>query len=387
MANHILVLNAGSSTVKFALFSDNGALNNIVSGMVEGIGGKLRLEIDGDGTPAHFERVNANSDHGGAVAQILAFLDQRFEHLTIRAVGHRIVHGGMDFTAPALLDDDTIKALEKLGPFAPLHQKHNLAGVAAARGAFPQAVQYGCFDTSFHRTHPWVADAYGLPMKFYQDGVRRYGFHGLSYEFIASELTSLAPEIADERVIVAHLGNGASLCALKAGCSMASTMGFSPLDGLLMGTRCGQVDPGVLLYLMDQRGMNADDITRLLYYDSGLKGLSGVSSDMRQLLASDKPEAAKAVDYFIFHARREIAAMASTIEGLDAFVFTGGIGENARSIRARICDGLGWLGFELDQTKNESNEPVISTPESRVKILVVPTNEELTIARKAELFL
>ena len=389
MTDHILILNAGSSSVKFALFSGEEPLRNIVSGMVDGIDDKLVLEVDGSSnqnsnTPA---TMADHPDHNGAVALILDYLGQTFEALNITAVGHRIVHGGMDYSKPALLTDSVITELEKLAPFAPLHQKQNLAGVKAAQHAFPDAVQYGCFDTSFHRQHPWVNDAYGLPREYYDEGVRRYGFHGLSYEYIHSELTNIAPDVANARVVIAHLGNGASMCAMKDGRSYASTMGFSPLDGLPMGTRCGQIDPGALLYLMDQMDMNADEITNLLYYQSGLKGLSGFSSDMRKLLASDTEEAAQAVDYFIAHTRRELGAMAATIDGIDALVFTGGIGENARSIRARICDNLGWIGAELDEARNEANETIISTDASQTKIMVIPTNEELTIARKASLFI
>ncbi len=393
MTDHILILNAGSSSVKFALFSNEEAITNIVSGMVDGIGEQLILDVDGSGNqnsnthPSNSNTHPSTADHNGAVALVLDYLGQTFMELNITAVGHRIVHGGMNYSKPALLISAVIAKLEKLAPFAPLHQMQNLAGVKAAQHAFPDAVQYGCFDTSFHRQHPWVNDAYGLPREYYDEGVRRYGFHGLSYEYIHSELTNIAPDIANSRVVIAHLGNGASMCAMKDGKSYASTMGFSPLDGLPMGTRCGQIDPGALLYLMDQKGKNADEITNLLYYQSGLIGLSGISSDMRKLLASDTEEASQAVDYFVAHTRRELGAMAATIDGIDALVFTGGIGENARSIRARICERLDWLGAALDKTRNEANETIISTDTSQTKIMVIPTNEELTIARKASLFL
>ncbi len=385
MADHVLILNAGSSSVKFALYSDEPQPVEITSGMVEGIGDTLLLEIE-DRT-SEIKAPHGASDHTGAVAMILEYLQQAFEGLTIKAVGHRIVHGGMNFTKPAELTDDVISQLETLAPFAPLHQMQNLAGVAAAQKAFPDAVQYGCFDTSFHRQHPWVHDAYGLPRKYYDEGVRRYGFHGLSYEYIHSELAQSDAKLANGRIIIAHLGNGASLCAMKDGISTASTMGFSPLDGLPMGTRCGQIDPGALLYLMDQKGMNADEITKVLYYQSGLKGLSGISRDMRKLLASDNADAAQAVDYFIAHTEREIGAMVATIGGIDGLIFTGGIGENARSIRARICQGLSWLGAEINSERNQANDQIISRDNSAVKIMVIPTNEELTIARKAKLFI
>ncbi len=385
MAEHVLILNAGSSSVKFALYSDQPAPQEITGGMVEGIGDALLLDIEGRSSKIRARQ--GTPDHTGAVAMILEYLQQAFEALTIKAVGHRIVHGGMNFTKPAKLTGDVISQLETLAPFAPLHQMQNIAGVAAAQKAFPDAVQYGCFDTSFHRQHPWVHDAYGLPRSYYDEGVRRYGFHGLSYEYIHSELQRTNSELANGRIVIAHLGNGASLCAMKDGISTASTMGFSPLDGLPMGTRCGQIDPGALLYLMDQKGLDADEITQILYYQSGLKGLSGISRDMRKLLASDSADAIQAVDYFIAHTEREIGGMVATIGGIDGLIFTGGIGENARSIRARICQDLNWLGAEIDDERNQANEQVISTDKSPLKIMVIPTNEELTIARKAKLFI
>jgi acetate kinase len=280
-----------------------------------------------------------------------------------------------------VLDDAVIAGLAELAPFAPLHQPHNLAGVAAARAAFPDAVQVACFDTAFHRSHPFVNDVFALPRAFYDKGVRRYGFHGLSYDYIAGELARSAPTLHAGRVVVAHLGNGASMCGMRGGRSVASTMGFSALDGLPMGTRVGQLDPGVMLYLMQQEGLSAEEITDLLYRRSGLLGLSGVSNDMRRLLADESREARQAIDYFVFRIRRELGALAAALEGLDGVVFTGGIGENAAPIRALVCQGMGWIGIELDRHANATGAQVISDALSRVHVMVIPTNEELVIAR------
>jgi acetate kinase len=279
------------------------------------------------------------------------------------------------------LDEEVTGELERFSPFAPLHQPHNLAGVRAARDAFPEALQVACFDTAFHRNHPWVNDTFALPREYYEKGIRRYGFHGLSYEFIAGELARSAPHLHSGRVVVAHLGNGASMCALMGGRSVGSTMGLSALDGLPMGTRCGQIDPGVLLYLMDEEGMGADEISDLLYRRSGLLGLSGLSNDMRRLEAADAPEAAQAIDYFVFRIRRELGALSAVLGGLDALVFTGGIGENSALVRERVCTGQDWLGIELDRARNADGARVISADLSRARVLVIPTNEELVIAR------
>jgi acetate kinase len=306
-----------------------------------------------------------------------------FPELKLEAVGHRVVHGGAEFAEPVVVDDAVVAQLEQSAAFAPLHQPHNLAGIRAAMELFPTAPQVACFDTAFHRNHPWVNDVFALPRTFYDEGVRRYGFHGLSYAYVAGELHRIAPQIAAGRVIVAHLGNGASMCAIQGGQSVASTMGFSALDGLPMGTRCGQLDPGVLLYLMDQRGMSAREISDLLYKQSGLLGLSGLSNDMRTLEAAGTPEAAQAIDYFVFRCQREVGALAAAMGGIDALVFCGGIGENSRLIRARICERLGWMGIEIDHSLNAANETVISSTMARTSVMVVPTNEELVIARAA----
>ncbi len=316
-------------------------------------------------------------------ARIRPESEQAFTHVHHIPIAHRVVHGGASHAAPVSVNEDILTELDRLSPFAPLHQPHNLAGIRAAMAAFPGAAQIACFDTAFHRSHPWVNDAFALPRAMYDEGVRRYGFHGLSYEFIAGELSRIAPQLAQGRVIVAHLGNGASMCAIQNGRSVASTMGFSALDGLPMGTRCGQLDPGVLLYLMDQKGLTAGQISDLLYRKSGLLGLSGISNDMRTLEEAATPEAAQAIDYFVFRCQREVGAMAAALGGIDALVFCGGIGENSRLIRARICERLGWMGIEIDHARNADNATIISSDFARTSVMVLPTNEELVIARAA----
>ena len=376
----ILTLNAGSSSLKFALF-DGAADAPMASGLVDRIGpeGTLRLR---DAGGADLPRVAGGlSTHTEALGTVLASLRAAFPGIGIEGVGHRVVHGGAAFDAPVRVDDGVLAALEPLAPFAPLHQPHNLAGIRAAMAAFPEAVQVVCFDTAFHRSHGFVEDTFALPRVYFDRGVRRYGFHGLSYEYIAGELARRAPHLAEGRVVVAHLGNGASMCAIRNGRSAASTMGFSPLDGLPMGTRCGQLDPGVMLYLMEQEGMDAAGIADLLYHRSGLLGLSGLSNDMRMLEASDAPEAGEAIDYFVHRIRRELGALAAVLGGIDALVFTGGIGENSATVRARVGADMGWLGIEIDAEANARNAEVISSASARTVVRVIPTNEELVIAR------
>lgn len=380
----VLTLNAGSSSIKFALF-EAGNLEERVRGQVEGIGTAPRLsarfagadktEQDLDGT--------AVGDHASALAAILALLDETFPGAEVVAVGHRVVHGGPDNEAPIVIDADSFADLERLIPLAPLHQPHNLSGVRAATAAFPDAVQVACFDTSFHRQHPWVSDTYALPPALYAEGVRRYGFHGLSYEYVTRALREFAPMHAAGRLVVSHLGNGASMCAIQGGQSVGSTMGFTALDGLPMGTRCGQLDPGVVLYLMAEKGLSAPEIETLLYKESGLKGLSGLSNDMRVLEEAGTIEAERAIDYFVHRIRRELGAMVAILSGLDALVFCGGIGENAWHIRERICQDFGWLGLELDHSQNRAGETIISSQRSRVRVFIIRTNEELMIAHHA----
>jgi len=314
-----------------------------------------------------------------ALDQVITALRMNMPGLSIAGIGHRIVHGGPDFADPMVLTAEVLAKLEQFAPLAPLHQPHNLAGVAAAQTAFPEAVQVGCFDTAFHRGHPWANDTFAIPRRFYDEGVRRYGFHGLSYDYVTGAVEKLYPELHEGRIVIAHLGNGASMCAVRGGKSVGSTMGFSALDGLPMGTRCGQIDPGVLFYLIDQQGMDPHDVLRMLYKESGLLGLSGISSDMRTLLSSDARGAAEAIDYYVFRARREVGAMTAVLGGLDALVFCGGIGENAAPIRERIVEGLGYLGLAIDDDANAEN--ALDIGKGAARVMVVPTDEERIIAR------
>lgn len=382
MTAAVLTLNAGSSSLKVALFPANGE-QPIISGLVDRIGPDAVLKLkaaNGEAVPA---APGDMSTHIAALMTVVDSLRVAVPDLDLVAVGHRVVHGGDLHTDPVVIDDAELAALDTLSPFAPLHQPHNLAGIRAAMECFPNVPQVACFDTAFHRNHPWVNDTFALPRSYYDEGVRRYGFHGLSYDYVSGELARIAPHLAEGRVVIAHLGNGASMCGVQDGRSMASTMGFSALDGLPMGTRSGQVDPGVVLYLMDQRGMSAAEISDLLYKQSGLLGLSGLSNDMRTLEAAGTPEAAQAIDYYVFRCQREVGAMAAALGGIDALVFCGGIGENSQLIRARICERLGWMGIEINHSRNRQNACVISSDMARTTVMIVPTNEELVIARAA----
>ncbi len=383
-AAHVVTLNAGSSSIKFALFAADGGEPRLrASGLVEMTGQARHFRVhDAAGAVTDEQRWSDTAPfHIDALNRVLAWRRAAFPQVTVAAAGHRVVHGGMTFDRPVEVDDAVLAELRALVPLAPLHQPHNVAGIEAARAAWPHVRQVACFDTGFHRAHPFVNDVFALPRALYDEGVRRYGFHGLSYEYIARRLRELSPAHAAGRVVVAHLGNGASMCAMRDGVSVASSMGFSTLDGLPMGTRCGQLDPGVLLYLMQAKGMDAAAISDLLYKQSGLKGLSGVSHDMRELEASDKPEAAQAIAYFVFRIRRELGGLAAALQGLDAVVFCGGIGENAWRVRESVLDGMEWIGIHLDHAANRTNARVISSARSRVCAYVIPTDEEAMIAR------
>jgi acetate kinase len=381
MTRAVLTINAGSSSLKVALFPQTGD-QPLATGLADRIGpeGVLKLK-DAAGNP--LEAFGDLTSHGGAMGAAIDGFRAHWPGLELVAIGHRVVHGGADRAAPETVTEALLTELAQLSPFAPLHQPHNLAGIRAAQATFPGVPQVACFDTAFHRNQPVVNDIFALPRALYAEGVRRYGFHGLSYDYIAGELARTAPQLAEGRVVVAHLGNGASMCGITNGRSVSSTMGFSALDGLPMGTRCGQVDPGVLLYLMDQKGVSATEISDLLYKQSGLLGLSGLSNDMRTLEAAGTAEAMQAIDYFIFRCQREVGAMAAALGGIDALIFCGGIGENSRLIRARICERLGWMGIEIDHARNTANARVISTDLARTTVMVIPTNEELVIARAA----
>jgi acetate kinase len=322
------------------------------------------------------------SGHAEFFRVIGGWLREHFgDRSSLRGVGHRVVHGGVDYAAPVRVDPAVLAKLEALCPLAPLHQPHNLAGIRAVAAVQPDLPQVACFDTAFHRGHPELADWFALPRRFYDEGIRRYGFHGLSYEYIASVLPEVAPEIAKGRVVVAHLGSGASMCALTAGRSIDSTMGFTALDGLPMGTRCGALDPGVVLHLNRAYGMSADAIERMLYHECGLKGVSGISNDMRTLLASDDPRARHAIDLFVWRICRELGALAAVQGGIDGLVFTAGIGERSAEIRERVCERAAWLGIELDPAANARGGPRISADGSRVAVYAIPTDEEQMIAR------
>lgn len=379
----ILVINAGSSSIKFQVFAvQSGSLTAQIKGQLDGIGSRPRLRATGAQGQSLADRPLQPEEAADVPAGLqLAAAWLRQEHtIDPIAVGHRVVHGGPDYDCPVLVDRAVLTRLERYMPLAPLHQPNNLAPIRTLLERLPQLPQVACFDTAFHRTHSAVADHFAIPEQLYTEGVRRYGFHGLSYEYIASQLPAIAPGIAAGRIIVAHLGSGASMCALCNGRSVESTMGFTALDGLPMGTRPGQIDPGVVLYLIAQKGMTAPEVQHLLYQDCGMKGLSGVSNDMRQLLASNNPQAAFAIEYFVYRAALSAGMLAAALGGVDGFVFTAGIGENAPEIRARIVEKLRWLGFALDAEANAKNRPLISQPNS-LPIHVIPTNEELMIAR------
>lgn len=386
MSDLVLVINAGSSSLKFSLFQKDApdAPEPVAGGQIEGIGLKPRFVAKTpDGNVLAELEYAAGGGHRAAMQRLVDWLDSYLGDREVGVVGHRVVHGGTSFAEPVLVDGDVMEALEELVPLAPLHQPHNLKAIEAVALAFPGVPQVACFDTAFHRHHPWVADTFALPRSYYEQGVRRYGFHGLSYEFIARELQHVAPRLAEGRLVVAHLGNGASACAIKGGRSIDSTMGFTALDGLPMGTRSGQIDPGVLLHLLTDGGLSTDQLSDLLYKQSGLSGLSGLSSDMRDLEASDSPNAAAAIDYFVYRIRREISALAGALEGIDGLVFTAGIGEHSANVRARVCSGLAWLGISLDDARNQSHAAVVSSDASTIEVRVVPTNEEKMIASHA----
>jgi len=381
IADALLVLNAGSSSLKFSVFRNADPPQLLLGGQIEGLPARPRFVAKRDGRQLAERRWDTRMDHRGAIEFLFTWgRSGVLGDSRIAAVGHRVVHGGTRFSAPALLTADTIAELETLTPLAPLHQPHNLAAIRSVSELAPALPQVACFDTAFHRSQPEVAQAFALPRRYVRDGVRRYGFHGLSYEYIAAALPGIDSRAAQGRTIVAHLGNGASMCAMRAGGSVASTMGFTALEGLVMGTRCGAIDPGVLLYLIDRHGMNGAELQDLLYKESGLLGVSGISSDMRELLASPDPRAAEAVDLFVYRIGRELGSLTAALGGLDALVFTGGIGENAAPIRARVIRDAHWLGLELDEAANASGRGRISASGSRVSAWVVPTNEELMIA-------
>ena len=384
MSDAIVVVNAGSSSIKFSLFVEDGAdLVLDVRGQIEGLYTAPHFVAKGRDGAKRGEKAwsEGTLGHDGAMRYLIEYLRGELSGNRLAGIGHRVLHGGLDYADAIVVDASVLTALERLTPLAPLHQPHNLAPIRGLLESAPGLPQVACFDTAFHRTNPDIAQRFALPSDLHAAGVRRYGFHGLSYEYIASVLPGHDPRAARGRTVVLHLGSGASMCALAGGRSIASTMGFTALDGLPMGTRSGALDPGVILYLMEQRGMDARDIERLLYNQSGLLGVSGVSSDMRTLLASGDPRAKLAVDLYCYRIGRELGSLCAALGGLDAMVFTAGIGENSAAIRERVCRDAEWLGVELDAGANARGGPRIGSARARVAAWTFPTNEELMIAR------
>lgn len=384
MQRMILAINAGSSSIKFQLFASAGAeATRRIAGQLDGIGSTPRLVIkDGDGTKLADQAFAPDEIASVEAAQDLVadWLEQSGE--AIDAIGHRVVHGGADFAGPARIDDDVLARIAALTHLAPLHQPKNLAPIRTWRKRRPDLPQVACFDTAFHRGHGAMADRFAIPEALYREGVRRYGFHGLSYDYIAQRLAEVAPDLARGRVIVAHLGNGCSLCALKDGKSVDSTMSFTALDGIPMGTRPGALDPGVVLYLMREKGMDAARLERFLYHECGLKGLSGISNDVRVLEASGEPQARLALDHFVYRIGKEMGALAAVLGGVDGLVFTAGIGENGADIRRRIVAAGAWLGLRIDEDANRARSLDISAPGAKARCLIIPTDEERLIARQ-----
>jgi acetate kinase len=386
MSGAILVLNAGSSSVKFSLFEGHarpGPGGLVCDGEFDGIGHRVHFVAKDNSERFLADRyLTEGATHEDAIATLLSWVESQFPNHRLVAAGHRVVHGGSLFTNPVRIDASVVDELRRLVPLAPLHQPHNLAAIAAIAKLHPDLPQVACYDTAFHQSQSEIAAAFALPRTITAQGVRRYGFHGLSYEYIASVLPDeLGSVAANGRVVVAHLGSGVSMCAMHRRRSVATTMSFTPLDGLVMGTRCGNLDPGVILYLIQEKGMTPQAVSDLLYHSSGLLGVSGISDDMRTLLASDDPLAANAVALFVYRFSRELGSLAASLGGLDALVFTAGIGEHAPEIRRRACQQAAWLGVELDDAANASGAARISTPASKVSIWVIPTNEDLMIAR------
>jgi acetate kinase len=379
----IVVLNAGSSSVKFCTFRRAGRmLERELRGQISGLGTTPRLVANRGGTSIAARALSPEGlGHAEALAVLLEFVREELHGEVIAGIGHRVVHGGLEFMEPTLVDAAILERLERYVPLAPLHQPHNLAAIRLLLERLPGVPEIACFDTAFHRTVPEVAQLFALPPRFAAAGVRRYGFHGLSYEYVASVLPSLDERAAAGRAVVLHLGNGVSMAALQGGRSVGTTMGFTAIEGLPMGTRTGSLDPGVLLFMFDELGMSIREVERLLYHESGLLGMSGISSDMRDLLASDAPSARLAVDVFCYRVRRELGSLVAALGGLDAIVFTAGIGENQPEIRARICRDASWLGVELDDEANLRHGPRVSAAGSAVSAWVVPTDEEAMIAR------
>jgi acetate kinase len=380
--NQLIVINAGSSSIKFAAYEFNAQLNKSFNGYLENIKTTPVLKIFGsDGSIIRETKFEKKVEYEYFFELLIsAFASNQFNY-TVSGVGHRVVHGGSQYTSPVLLTEAIVDELKKFIPFAPLHQPFNLQAIESIYKAYPTLPQAACFDTSFHRTHPLVADLFGIPRKLTESGIRRYGFHGLSYEYIMYKLKEIQPEKVNSRIIVAHLGNGSSMCAIKNGISIETTMGFTALDGLMMGTRCGSLDPGVVIYLIEYLKMPAKEIEKMLYSQSGLLGVSGLTYDMRQLLADESDAAKQAIELYIYRIKHDLGALVSVLGGLDMLIFTGGIGENAAQIRERVCADCDWIGLKIDLEKNAKNMADISGKNSKVVVRVMPTNEEWIIAK------
>jgi acetate kinase len=381
--DRIAVMNAGSSSIKFALFDDDESQRLLFRGQIENIGVAPRLTVGdaGGDQVAEHEWSPTELDHKSATKVILETAIGLLGGKPVGAVGHRVVHGGSEFAAPTVVTSDVIASLKKLCPLAPLHQPHNIAPIEAIRSAAPHIAQVACFDTAFHQTQSRLAYSFALPRELTDSGVRRYGFHGLSYDYVVGRLRELAPDHVDKRIVIAHLGNGASLCAIHRGRSVATTMGFTAVEGLMMGTRCGSIDPGVLIYLMDEKKLNARGLEELVYKKSGLLGVSGITSDMRALRQSNEPRAREAIELFVYRIIREIGSLAAALGGLDGLVFTGGIGQRDAKTRREVVEGCAWLGAAIDEQANAIGMGRIDGASSDVPVWVVPTDEERVIAR------
>lgn len=385
MSDIVVAINAGSSSIKFSLFEaadSDGAKALLFRGEASGIGNTPKLEITtGDGNPIVSRSLAPDANHEAVIGEILKWvLDETAQHVLI-AAGHRVVHGGMEFNSPVLIDDAVLQNFERLVPLAPLHQPHNISAIRALMEILPALPQVACFDTGFHHTNSSLATTFALPRALTEEGVRRYGFHGLSYEYIASVLPDFAGNAANGRVIVAHLGHGASMCAMSERKSIATTMGFTALDGLMMGKRCGSIDPGVLLYLLKEKSMDYEALSNLLYHRSGLLGVSGISDDLRDLSASSAESAKEAIDLFVYRIKREMGSLFAALGGLDVLVFTGGIGEHAANIRERVCEDAAWADVKLNTEANKRGEVRIGARDSSVQVFTIPTNEDPMIAR------
>lgn len=377
----LVVINSGSSSIKFAVYEFHHTLKKSLSGYIQNIGSSPELNIfDETNSLIKHEQLAKTASYSDFYQRLISAFESNQFNYRVAAVGHRVVHGGAKYQLPIIVDTDAIQYLKSLIPFAPLHQPYNIEAIESIKTAFPHLPQVACFDTAFHTSHPLVADCFGLPRDFLEHGIKRYGFHGLSYEYIMQKFGEMNPTDKNKRIVVAHLGNGASMCAIKQGKSLDSTMGFTALDGLIMGTRCGNLDPGVVLYLMQYKHMSPQEIENMLYKKSGLLGVSGISSNMKILLEDASEFAKEAIDLYIYRIQRELGALTAILSGLDVLIFTGGIGEHAWQIREEVCSHFKWLGMELDQENNKNNQPMLHQVKSKIKIYAIPTNEEMMIA-------